>query len=101
MSGRRFPLPFFKSKTSNLLKTVPPCVLPPELPPQKKILASKEHAAKPDLAFYILKGRVLKVLPLTLYSSISLVRYPSLYLPPKTKMRVFEIETALNLVLAV
>jgi hypothetical protein len=48
-----------------------------------------------------LKGRVLKELYFKLYSSISLVLYPSLYFPPNIKILDFEIATALNLVLAV
>lgn len=57
------------------------------------------HAAKPDRALGILKGNVLKLLFFKLYSSMSAVRYPSAYLPPKIRMRVLEIGTAANLVL--
>jgi len=101
ISGSLDHFPFFKSSTSNLFSTVPPWVFPPELPPQKYIFASDAQAANPDLAFCILKGRVLKELYFKLYSSISLVLYPSLYFPPNIKILDFEIATALNLVLAV
>jgi hypothetical protein len=54
---------------------------------------------KPDLGFGILKGRTLNLLVFKLYSSISEVLYPSIYLPPKSRILDLEIGTAVNLVL--
>ena len=100
MSGNLVHLPFFKSRQSNLVKIVPPCTLPPWLPPQKNILESFTQAEKPDLAFCILKGKVLKELVFTEYSSISLVLCPSDYFPPKIRILDLLIATALNFVRA-
>jgi hypothetical protein len=87
--------PFFKSKQSNRFKILP---LPPPLPPQKYIFDSRAQVANPLLAFYILKGKVLNKSSLTLNSSISLVRCPSLYFPPRIKILLLEIAIAENLV---
>ena len=100
ISPKRVHLPFFRSRQSNLRRTLPLEPLP-ELPPQKYILASSRyiHAAKPDLALGILNGNVLKLLLFRLYSSMSAVLCPSACLPPKIRILVFEIGTAANFVL--
>lgn len=74
----------------------------PLFPPQKNIRDSSllKQAAKPDLAFGILKGSFLKQFCLRLNSSISPVRHPSACLPPKIKMRDLDIASAANFVLA-
>ena len=101
ISGSRLHLPFFRSRQSNLRSTDPLCPLP-LLPPQKKMRASSRltHAANPDRALGILNGKILNLLCLRLYSSMSAVLCPSDYLPPKIKIRVLEIGTAANFVLA-
>jgi hypothetical protein len=73
----------------------------PLLPPQKNILPSciLTQAANPDLAFGILKGKVLNLFSFKLYSSISAVLYPSIYLPPNNKILDFDIGIAENFVL--
>ena len=100
MSGIRDHLPFFKSRQSNFLSTLPFDPVP-LLPPQKYIRASSRliQAEKPDLAFGILNGKTLNVLCFKLYSSISAVLWPSACLPPKMRILVFEIGTAENFVL--
>lgn len=102
MSDIRFHFPFFKSRQSTLLRILShfEVELPP-FPPQKYILEFYAQEENPLLAFYILKGRILKVFYLTLYSSISLVLYPSAYLPPNIRIRLCDIATAANLVLGV
>lgn len=101
ISGNLLHLPFLRSKQSNFLRTDPFCPLP-LLPPQKKILASSRftQAANPERAFGILNGRTLNLLCFKLYSSMSAVLCPSDCFPPKIKIRVFEIGTAANFVLA-
>jgi len=58
------------------------------------------HAAKPDLGLGSLKGKILNLLVLMLYSSISPHLYPSASLPPNINIRDFEIGTAENFVRA-
>jgi hypothetical protein len=96
ISGQRDHLPFFKSKQSNFLSTLP------QFPPQKNIFPSSRFTQdeKPDLALGNLKGRVLNLLVFRLYSSISPVLEPSAYLPPKISILDLDIGTAENLVLA-
>ena len=100
MSGILDHLPFFRSKQSNFLSTLPFDPVP-LLPPQKYMRASSRliQAENPDRAFGILNGNTLNVLCFKLYSSISAVLWPSAYLPPKMRILVLEMGTAENLVL--